>query len=222
MKKLIAPSILASDFARLGDEIIAVANAGADWIHVDVMDGVFVPNITIGVPVVKSIKKAIKKVTDLPLDVHLMITDPERYVEAFSDAGANIVTIHAEATPHLDRTIMQIKSMGKRAGVAVNPGTPIALIDDILEVVDMVLIMSVNPGYGGQKFIPYTLKKIKALKEILQKRELDHVLIEIDGGITAKNIHDAAEAGVDVFVAGSSVFGMDDYSIAISKLRENI
>ncbi len=218
MKKLLAPSILASDFAHLADEIAAVANAGADWIHVDVMDGVFVPNITIGVPVVKSVKK----VTDLPLDVHLMITEPERYIEAFSDAGANIITIHAEATPHLDRTIMQIKSMGKRAGVAVNPGTPIALIDDILEIVDMVLIMSVNPGYGGQKFIPYTLKKVKTLKGILQKRELDHVLIEIDGGITAKNIYDAAEAGVDVFVAGSSIFGMDDYGIAISKLRKSI
>lgn len=218
MKRLIAPSILASDFSRLAEEIKAVEKAGADWIHVDVMDGVFVPNITIGIPVLKSIRK----ITGLPLDVHLMIAKPENYIEPFSDAGADIITIHAEATPHMDRSIMHIKSLGKRAGISINPGTSITTIDDILEIVDMVLIMSVNPGYGGQKFISYTLKKVKALKEILTERELDHVLIEIDGGITAKTIHDAAQAGVDVFVAGSAVFGADDYGTAIAELKEKI
>ncbi len=218
MKKLIAPSILASDFSRLGEEIGAVEEAGADWIHIDVMDGVFVPNISIGIPVVKSIRK----VTSLPLDVHLMIAEPERYIEEFSSAGADIITIHQEATPHMDRSIMQIKSMGKRAGVSINPGTPVTTIYDILGIVDMILIMSVNPGYGGQKFISYTLNKVRALKEKLTERELDHVIIEIDGGITAENIADAAEAGVDVFVAGSSVFGADDYKGAIAELKAKI
>ncbi|MBN1572259.1 MAG: ribulose-phosphate 3-epimerase [Deltaproteobacteria bacterium] len=218
MKKLIAPSILASDFSRLGEEINAVTAAGADWIHVDVMDGVFVPNISIGIPVVKSIRK----VTNLPLDVHLMIAEPERYIEEFSSAGADIITIHQEATPHMDRSIMHIKSLGKRAGVSVNPGTPVTTIYDILGIVDMVLIMSVNPGYGGQKFIPYTLDKVRALKETLTERELDSVIIEIDGGITAETISGAAEAGVDVFVAGSSVFGANDYKKAIAGLKANI
>lgn len=218
MKKLIAPSILASDFSRLGEEIGAVEAAGADWIHVDVMDGVFVPNISIGIPVVKSVRK----VTTLPLDVHLMIAEPERYIEEFSKAGADIITIHQEATPHMDRSIMQIKSLGKRAGVSVNPGTPVSTIYDILGIVDMILIMSVNPGYGGQKFIPYTLDKVRVLKETLAERELDHVIIEIDGGITAETISMASEAGVDVFVAGSSVFGADDYKGAIAGLKAKI
>jgi ribulose-phosphate 3-epimerase len=218
MKKLIAPSILASDFSRLGEEINAVTAAGADWIHIDVMDGVFVPNISIGIPVVKSVRN----VTTLPLDVHLMIAEPERYIEEFSSAGADIITIHQEATPHLDRSIMHIKSLGKRAGVSINPGTPVSTIYEVLGIVDMVLIMSVNPGYGGQKFIPYTLDKVRTLKERLIERELDHVIIEIDGGITADTISDAAEAGVDVFVAGSSVFGADDYKGAIAGLRAKI
>lgn len=214
-RKKIAPSILASDFSRLAEEIEAVKKAGADWIHIDVMDGMFVPNITIGIPVVRRLRE----VTKLPLDVHLMIERPERYVEEFADVGADIITIHIEATVHADRAIELIKSRGKKAGISLNPGTSLAEIDSLLTIVDMILIMSVNPGFGGQKLIPYTIDKIKRLRETLDVRGIDDVLIEIDGGITEENISDAAEAGVDVFVAGSAIFGTDDYSGAILNMR---
>jgi ribulose-phosphate 3-epimerase len=218
MKKLIAPSILSADFSRLGEEITAVEKAGADWIHVDVMDGNFVPNITIGIPVVKSIRP----MTTLPLDVHLMIAEPDRYIKGFADAGADIITIHAEAAVHGDRSIATIKSLGKTAGVSINPATPIGCLEEYLGIVDLVLIMSVNPGFGGQAFIPYALEKVKRLRALLDERGLDDVMIEIDGGISGKNIADVAAAGVDAFVCGSAIFGADDYTKVIKKLKECI
>ncbi len=184
MEKKIAPSILSADFARIGEEINAVGAGGADWIHVDVMDGAFVPNITIGPAVVASIRK----VTTLPLDVHLMIRHPDRFVKAFSEAGADIITIHVEADPHVDRTLNLIKSLGKKAGISLNPSTPLSAVEEVLSIVDLVVIMSVNPGFGGQKLIPYTLGKVERLKDTLLSRGLTHVVIEIDGGITEANI----------------------------------
>jgi ribulose-phosphate 3-epimerase len=218
MEKRIAPSILSADFARLGEEIRAVGEGGADWIHVDVMDGAFVPNITIGPGVVASIRK----VTTLPLDVHLMIRRPDQFVKPFSEAGADIITIHVEADPHADRTLNLIKSLGKEAGISLNPSTPLSAVEELLPIVDLVLIMGVNPGFGGQKLIPYTLTKVERLKNTLLSRGLAHVVIEIDGGITEANIADAARAGVDVFVAGSAVFGARDYAQAIKKLKKSV
>jgi ribulose-phosphate 3-epimerase len=212
---LIAPSILASDFGRLTEEIQAVEAAGADWIHVDVMDGHFVPNITIGQPIVAAVRQA----TDLPLDVHLMIEQPERYIESFVKAGAAIVGVHAEACPHLHRTVAQIREAGARACVTLNPGTPAAAIEPVLGNVDQVLIMTVNPGFGGQKFIPSMLSKIATIRGWIRERELD-VTLEVDGGITVDTIASAAQAGADAFVAGTAVFGAPDYKKAITALRE--
>ena len=214
MKK-IAPSILSADFARLGDEIRAVADAGADWIHVDVMDGLFVPNITIG-PLVVS---AVRKVTDLPLDVHLMIERPERYIHDFADAGADWITVQVEACTHLHRTVQQIRECGCRPGVVLNPATSLETLTYILADVDLVMLMSVNPGFGGQAFIPSTLDKIRALRRIIDRCGND-ALIEIDGGINAGTAASVSEAGADVFVAGSAVFGSSDYRATIAELRD--
>ena len=201
----ILPSILSADMARFGEEIEKVKRGGARVIHVDVMDGHFVPNITIGPPVVKSLRKA----TDLLLDVHLMIENPDQYIPEFISAGADVVTVHQEACRHLDRTISLMKSSGAEAGVAINPATPIETLSEILHLVDMVLVMSVNPGFGGQKFIPYTLDKVRSLDRIRQERGLDF-RIEIDGGLTPDNVADAIRAGVEWVVAGNSVYGSPD------------
>ena len=212
--KLIAPSILSADFSRLGEEINAVERVGADWIHVDVMDGHFVPNITIGPAVVE----AVKRVTGLPLDVHLMIENADQYLEDFVKAGSDSLTVQVEACVHLHRTIQAIKELGVKAAVALNPSTPVSTIEWILEEVDMVLIMSVNPGFGGQKFIPQALQKIEELKSMIGARN-PNVLIEVDGGINEETIPSVSKAGADVFVAGSAIFGSSDYGETISKFR---
>ncbi len=208
----IAPSILSADFGRLADEVRAVEAAGADVIHVDVMDGRFVPNITIGPPVVA----ALRKVTKLPLDVHLMIVEPEKYVEAFADAGADTILVHVEASPHLHRTLQSIRKLGKRSGAVLNPSTHESTLAYVMDVVDQILVMSVNPGFGGQSFIPEVLPKVRAVREMIGAREID---IEMDGGIAPTTIGAAAEAGVNVFVAGSAVFGAKDYAKMIAALR---
>lgn len=213
MKK-IAPSILSADFSRLGEEIRAVEAGGADYIHVDVMDGRFVPNITIGPLVVE----AARKVTGLPLDVHLMIAEPDRYVPAFAEAGADIIVVHAEASLHLHRTVQLIRSYGKKAGVALNPATPLNVLDYVLQDLDLVLLMTVNPGFGGQSFIEACLPKIHALRGMLDKRGLETEL-EVDGGVKTDNIECISHAGADVFVAGSAVFGVPDYSAIIAELK---
>ena len=210
----IAPSILAADFSRLGEEVKAVEEAGADWIHVDVMDGKFVPNITVGPLVVE----ALRKVTDLPLDVHLMIENADHYVEDFVAAGADIISVHAEACPHLHRTIQRIKDSGVKAGVVLNPATTLFALDEIIEQVDMVLLMSVNPGYGGQEFIGSVLSKIELLCNTLNESgvELD---VEVDGGVKPDNAATIKKAGANVLVAGSAIFGSDDYKKSIEELR---
>ncbi|MDJ0555538.1 MAG: ribulose-phosphate 3-epimerase [Microcoleaceae cyanobacterium MO_207.B10] len=215
---VIAPSILSADFSRLGDEVRAVDQAGADWIHVDVMDGRFVPNITIGPLIVKALRPVTKK----PLDVHLMIVEPEKYVEDFAKAGADIISVHAEhnASPHLHRTLGQIKELGKQAGVVLNPSTPLELIDYVLELCDLVLIMSVNPGFGGQSFIPGILPKIRQLRQMCDERGLDP-WIEVDGGLKTKNTWQVLEAGANAIVAGSAVFGADNYAEAITGIRNS-
>jgi ribulose-phosphate 3-epimerase len=213
-KTLIAPSILAADFARLGDEIRAVEAAGADCIHIDVMDGHFVPNITIGPGVVK----AARSVTELPLDVHLMIEAPERYIEAFAKSGATTIGVHVETCPHLHRTLAQIREAGARASVSINPATPATALREVLGVVDQVLVMTVNPGFGGQKFIPATLPKIESLRRWIDSDGLE-VAIEVDGGIGPETIGRAAQAGAEVFVAGTAIFGAADYAAAITALR---
>ena len=215
--KLIAPSILSADFARLGEEIQAVEAAGADWIHVDVMDGHFVPNITIGPLVVKAARQS----TRLPLDVHLMIENPERYIPDFVEAGADLVAVQVEACLHLHRTVQMIKECGAKPGVVLNPSTPLTAIEWILEDVDFVMLMSVNPGFGGQKFIPAALEKIRQLRAMITKRGLS-TLIEIDGGVNAATIGDIAAAGADVFVAGSAIYGTEDYAAAIGQFRDII
>lgn len=211
---LVAPSILSADFARLGEEVRAVESAGADWIHVDVMDGRFVPNLTIGPPVVK----ALRRVTKLPLDVHLMIVEPERYVDAFAEAGADTITIHVEACTHLHRTLCHIRSLGKRAGVTMNPSTSEDSIRYVLEVIDQVLVMSVNPGFGGQSFIRETLPKVAAIRKMIDDRGLP-IDLEIDGGITPATAPDAIAAGARVLVAGNAVFNGKDYASAIAALK---
>jgi ribulose-phosphate 3-epimerase len=211
----ILPSILSADFARLGEQVALMEQAGCSMLHVDVMDGHFVPNITIGPPVVASLRKA----TRLTLDVHLMIADADRYAPAFIQAGADLVSVHQEACPHLDRTLRMIQSEGAKAGVVLNPSTPVATLDEVLEIVDFVLIMSVNPGFGGQKFIPYTLDKVRRLAARKRERGLKFA-IEIDGGITLGNVAEAVHAGVEWAVAGSSVFGAADPSKAFKDLRQ--
>ena len=213
MKK-IAPSILSADFSRLGDEVRAVDKAGADYIHVDVMDGRFVPNITIGPLVVD----AVRKVTKLPLDVHLMIADPDRYIPDFAAAGADIIVVHAEATNHLHRTIQLIRSLGKKAGASLNPATPLNCLEYVLDELDLVLLMTVNPGFGGQSFIEACIPKIHALRGMLDKRGLETEL-EVDGGVKTDNIARISHAGADVFVAGSAVFGSPDYAATIAALK---
>lgn len=200
----LSPSILSADYGKLAEEIERIDEAGAQYIHIDVMDGMFAPNITLGAPVVKSLRKY----TDRILDVHLMIEEPDRYVEDFAKAGADIITVHAEACRHLDRTVAHIKELGTMAGVAINPATPIEVLRHVIDQVDMVLIMTVNPGYGGQKLIPYTLEKVTELRRILGERgiKLD---IEVDGGITLDNVDQALIAGANIIVAGSAVFSGD-------------
>ncbi len=209
----IAPSILSADFGRLAEEVRAVEAAGADAIHVDVMDGRFVPNITIGPPVVS----AIRKVTKLPLDVHLMIVEPEKYVEAFASAGADTILVHAEACTHLHRVLQSIRKLGKRAGAVLNPATHESALAYVMDEVDQVLVMSVNPGFGGQSFIAEVLPKVRAVRAMIGKRNVD---IEMDGGIAPGTIGRAAEAGTNVFVAGNAIFTAKDYAKAIAALRD--
>jgi ribulose-phosphate 3-epimerase len=214
MSVRIAPSILAADFAALGEAVRATEEGGADWIHVDVMDGHFVPNITIGPPVVA----ALKRVTQVPLDVHLMITDPDRYLEAFAEAGANHLIVHLEATPHLHRTVHRIQELGLRAGVALNPSTPVAAIEELAADLDIVLLMSVNPGFGGQAFIPRSTSKVRAVRQLLEQAG-SRALVSIDGGIDAANAAAVVEAGVDVLIAGTTIFGTADACEATRALR---
>ncbi|WP_175073200.1 ribulose-phosphate 3-epimerase [Terribacillus sp. AE2B 122] len=211
----IAPSILSADFANLANEIRDVEKGGADYIHVDVMDGHFVPNITIGPLIVE----AIRPVTKLPLDVHLMIENPDQYIEAFIKAGADIITVHQEACVHLHSTIMMIKEQGVKAGVVLNPATPVSLIEEILPEVDMVLLMTVNPGFGGQRFIPSVLKKVEELSRLREALELDFE-IEIDGGVNIETAGLCTDAGADVLVAGSAVYNQEDRAAAIAAIRE--
>ena len=213
MKK-IAPSILSADFSRLAEEIAAVEKAGADLIHIDVMDGHFVPNITIGAGVIA----ALRKTTRLPFDVHLMIENADRYIESFVQAGSDIITVHVEATHHLHRTVTMIRELGVKAGVSLNPATPLGQVEEILAAVDQLLIMTVNPGFGGQKFIAGVLPKIRRAKELINATA-PAVLIEVDGGVTLDNVAAIAAAGADILVAGAAVFGQGNYAQTIGKMK---
>ena len=215
MKHTFAPSILSADFTRLGEEIAAVEAAGANWLHVDVMDGHYVPNLTLGPPIIKALRRCSK----LPFDVHLMIEAPERSLEAYVDAGANHVTVHAETCVHLHRTLTHMRNLGVRVGVSLNPATPLSTLSHVLHMVDLVLVMTVNPGFGGQKFIPEMLPKIAELHTLRQARQLPLDIV-VDGGMTPDTIGKAAKAGANVFVAGSAVFGEKDYDAALRALRE--
>ena len=211
----IAPSILSADFARLGEQIKTVEQAGASLLHVDVMDGQFVPNITVGLPVVKAISRA----TRLPIDAHLMIVEPGRYAESFVKAGAQMVSIHIEADPHAHRTLSAIRAAGAQAGIAFNPATPLSALEEAIKFADYALLMSVNPGFGGQEFIPESLDKVRRLRKMIDERGL-RTRIEIDGGIDADNIADVTSAGAEIIVAGSAIFGTGDPGVAVRKLRE--
>jgi len=211
----IAPSILSADFGRLAEEVGAAEAAGADWIHVDVMDGRFVPNITIGPLVVE----AVRRVTKLPIDAHLMIVEPERYVEAFAKAGADLVSVHAEVSPHLHRTLQAIRAAGARPSVALNPSTPLSALEWVLADCDMVLLMTVNPGFGGQRYIPECTEKVRQLRALADARG-QALEIEVDGGIKADTVAEVAAAGANVFVAGTAVFGAKDYAAAIRGIRQ--
>lgn len=215
MNHFIAPSVLAADFANLQRDIEMVNSSAADWFHVDIMDGVFVPNISFGFPVVEAIRKHAEK----PLDVHLMITDPDRYIGAFAKAGASVITVHYEACTHLHRTLAAIRELGCKAGVALNPHTPVHVLEDIIEDADLVLIMSVNPGFGGQKFIQRTYDKLKALKAMAAGRN-DNLLIEVDGGVNISNVGQLISCGANVLVAGNFVFTADDPKAVISEMKE--
>ena len=209
---LISPSILAADFARLGEEVRAIDAAGADYIHIDVMDGHFVPNISFGTPIMESIRGVTKK----PFDVHLMIAPVDPYLESFAKAGADIITVHAEAGPHLDRTLQAIRAMGKKAGVSLNPATPASVLKHVLDRLDLILVMTVNPGFGGQSFIPAMLDKISEVRDMVKDRDID---IEVDGGVTRANAAQIARAGANVLVAGSAIFKTKDYGAEIRAIR---
>jgi ribulose-phosphate 3-epimerase len=211
---LISPSILAADFATLGDEIRAIETGGADWVHVDVMDGHFVPNISFAFPIMNSIRK----MTTLPFDVHLMISPADPYLSAFAAAGADIITVHAEAGPHLDRSLQAIRALGKKAGVALNPATPVSVLENVIDRLDLILIMTVNPGFGGQSFIPATLDKIRQAKALAGGRAID---IEVDGGIGVGNAGDVVRAGANVLVAGSAIFANKKHAENIGALRQS-
>jgi ribulose-phosphate 3-epimerase len=215
MNHIIAPSLLAADFTRLADEIQMVNDSQADWLHLDVMDGRFVPNITFGMLLIDAAKQLCTK----PLDVHLMIVEPEKYVEQFREAGADTITVHFEASPHLHRTLQQIKATGAKAGVAINPHTPASSLEDIIELADLVCVMSVNPGFGGQKFIYNTIPKIRRIKDLITVRNTE-TLIEVDGGVGLHNAEKILQAGADVLVAGSSVFKADDPADAVARLKD--
>jgi ribulose-phosphate 3-epimerase len=215
MKKMVAPSLLAADFTNLSKDIDIVNRSEADWFHLDIMDGVFVPNISFGIPVVEAIKKLAKK----PLDVHLMIVQPEKYINAFRDAGADLLNVHYEASTHLHRTIQGIHNAGMKAGVTLNPHTPVSLLEDIIEMVDLVLIMSVNPGFGGQEFIENTYNRVEQLRNLIEKKN-SKALIEVDGGISTDNSAQLYKAGADVLVSGSFIFKADDLFKTISDLKK--
>jgi len=211
-KALVSPSILSADFSYLGDEIKKIEAAGADWIHVDVMDGMYVPNLTLGPPIIRSIRKT----TALPFDVHLMIEQPERYLADFKNAGADIITVHVETCPHLHRTLTEIRNLGALAGVSLNPSTPVSALEEVLDQMDLVLVMSVNPGFGGQSFIEGTYEKLRKLKALIGDRPIH---IEVDGGVSPKNAAQLRAAGANVLVAGSAVFGASDIPGTIAGLR---
>ncbi|MGL4363182.1 MAG: ribulose-phosphate 3-epimerase [Cellulosilyticaceae bacterium] len=213
--KHLAPSILSADFAALGKAITYVEEAGATYIHVDVMDGAFVPNITIGAPVAKALRKHIKGV----MDVHLMIEEPDRYLQDFKDAGSDLVTVHYEACKHIHRTIQHIKLLGMKAGIALNPGTPVSVLEPLMDQLDLILIMSVNPGFGGQKFIPYSYEKIKQAKELISKQDRT-ILIQVDGGVDLNNVKDVVDAGADVVVAGSAVYMAENVTTTVKKFNK--